>query len=248
MIASIKAEFLKLLTVRSTYIFIGLAFLLEMLFAFYINGWRAYYMQPTRNPFFLSSQLTSALNILMLLGAIVAVLLITHEYRYNTIMHTLTSNRSRTSVFISKVFAISCFAVLFALFFGALSPLLAALGAHLHNVPLGHQNIYVWNLAWRAAFYGWAFAMFATIIAFIIRVQVGAIVALFLIPAMVENILGLLLKKNQIYLPFSSLNSLMDVYSQENHISYTKAITTVLIYIVIGWLVAWYLFLKRDAN
>ena len=72
MIASIKAEFQKLLTVRSTYILIGLGFALEMLFAFYATGWRA---QPAMlaDPHFMSSQVTSALNVIMLLAAIAAM-------------------------------------------------------------------------------------------------------------------------------------------------------------------------------
>ena len=42
--------------------------------------------------------------------------------------------------------------------------------------------------------------MLAFILAIIIRIQVGAIAAVFLIPSTLENLLGLLLKQNQVYL------------------------------------------------
>ena len=249
MIASIKAEFLKLFTIRSTYIILSLAFLLEILFAFYASGWRA---QPAdlANSGYVSSQVVSALVPLTLLAAIAAILLITHEYRYNIIMHTLTANKSRTTVFISKLFAISVFAIVFALFFGFLSPVLGALGVKLHSHVLAHQYIPVWSLFWRTVFYGWGFAMLASIIAFIIRIQVGAIVAVFLIPSTIENILGLILKQNQVYLPFSSLSVLIGERSNDiaAHLTFVQAASVTALYIVVGWLVAWYLFIKRDAN
>jgi ABC-2 type transport system permease protein len=247
MIASLKAEFLKLFTVRSTYIIVGLAFLLEMFFAFYATGWRA---MPTQlaEPHYLMSQVTSALNVLMLLAAIVAILLITHEYRYNTIMHTLTSNTSRTKVLLSKLLALSCFAIVFALVFGFLSPALTILAVKLHGHSLSHQ-IFTWgNILWRTMFYGWGVVMLAAILAFIVRIQVGALVAFFIIPSTVENIAGILLKKNQVYLPFSALNTLVDTFPGENHISYIRGATIALIYIIVGWIIAWILFLRRDAN
>ncbi len=250
MIASIKAEFLKLFTVRSTYIVLGFATLLELFFALYATGWKA--MPPDlANPKYVSNQVTSALVPITLLLTIVAILLITHEYRYNTIMHTLTSNRSRTSVLLSKIIAISCFAIVFSLLFGFLSPVLGFVGIKLHGHALGMQYIPVWSLIWRTIFYGWGFAMLASILAFIIRIQVGAIVAVFLIPSTIENILGLLLKTNQVYLPFSSLAVLVGESSSDigvASISFARAATVTSIYIVIGWLVAWFLFIKRDAS
>jgi len=123
-------------------------------------------------------------------------------------------------------------------------------GIKLHGHALGAQYIPVWSLIWRTIFYGWGFAMMASILAFIIRIQVGALVAVFLIPGTIEQILGLLLKNNQVYLPFSSLAVLVGESSSDigGHISYLQAFTVASIYIVVGWLVAWYLFIKRDAN
>ena len=247
MISALKAEFIKLFTVRSTYIILGLSLALEVLFAFYISGWRA---KPDNlaDSGFLSEQVTSAVGTLNLLVGIVGVLLVTHEYRYNTIMYTLTSNKSRSRVLFAKLLAISCFAIVFALVFGGLSPLLAGFGIHAHGLHLVHQYVPVWSLIWRTVVAGWGFVALATILALLIRIQVGAIAAMFLIPGTVEQLLGLLLRKNQVYLPFSSLGVLLGNAAEGSHISYVRAALVGVAYITVGWLVAWIAFIRRDAN
>ncbi|HEX4774579.1 MAG TPA: hypothetical protein VH234_03615, partial [Candidatus Saccharimonadales bacterium] len=90
MMHTLKAEFRKLLTVRSTYIITALVTAFVIFIAFYVIGWR---MNPKdlHDTGQLASDVTGALN-LTVFGAIVAVLLMTHEYRYNTIMYTLASS------------------------------------------------------------------------------------------------------------------------------------------------------------
>ncbi len=245
--AALKSEVRKLLSIRSTFYILGLALLLTFMFAFYVAGWKALPPQLMDHNW-LASQVTSAVQPLSLLFGLVAILQVTHEYRHNTIVYTLTANRSRSKVLLAKFMVVSAFAILAALFFGFLSPLLTALGIHLHGLSLAPQHFAVWSLVWRAAFAGWGFTALAFILAVIIRVQVGAIVALFLIPSTVENLLGLVLKQKQIYLPFSTLNNLLDAVERGNHISYARSALVAAAYIVVGWIVAWVLFLKRDAN
>ena len=88
------------------------------------------------------------------------------------------------------------------------------------------------------------------VLAAIIRQQVGAIAAFFLIPALGEQLLSLLLKDNRIYLPFTALTqvTMPESAGVQNALSPGKAAFVVVLYIVVGWLVAWYLFLRRDAN
>src|ERR1700744_3733974 len=105
MIATLKAEFRKLLTVRSTYVITGLVLVLVIFVAFYVEGWRLD-SAGLRDPTQLAGDVTGALMITVF-GAIVAILLMTHEYRYNTIMYTLTSSNSRSKVFISKFIVVS---------------------------------------------------------------------------------------------------------------------------------------------
>jgi len=244
MIAALKSELRKLLTVRSTYIIVLLSLVLEVFFAFYATAYHAS-LGDAQNPRLLAGEATDAISVLATLGALVGVLLVTHEYRYNTIVYTLSSSRSRSRVLFAKLIAISCFAIVFAAVASMLAPVLAALGWHVRGVQIVHQDFHVWNLLWRTVLVGWGFAMFALILAFIIRIQVGAIAALFLIPGTVEQLLGLLLKTNQVYLPFSSLNA---VINPTNKLSATHAAIVAAVYVIGGWFVAWLLFLRRDAN
>jgi ABC-type transport system involved in multi-copper enzyme maturation permease subunit len=246
MIPALRAEVRKLLTIRSTYIILASCLALEFIFAFYGAGIKAA-TADLHNPHYLASQVTQAISALSILIALVGTLLVTHEYRYNTIMYTLTSSRRRTYILLTKLIVITVFAVVFSLFFGLLSPLLANLGVHLKGHELVHQVIPVGDLVWRSVFAGWGFAMFALILAFLIRIQVGAIVALFFIPTTVEALIGLILKHNAIYLPFTALSLVLD-HNPEHPVSYTHAALTAGIYIVAGWIIAWALFLRRDAN
>jgi ABC-type transport system involved in multi-copper enzyme maturation permease subunit len=248
MIPLVKAELRKMFTVRSTYFILGLALLIEVIFAFYASGFKANQL-AFDNPNYLASQVTSAITSLGLIASLVAIMLITHEYRYNTIMYTLTSSKSRTQVFAAKFIVITLFAVLFSLIYGWLSPLLVSLGANLHGLHVVNQHFDVWSLMWRAVFVGWGFVMFASILAISIRAQVGAIAAVFLVPSTVESLLGLLLKQNQVYLPFSSLNVVIGTNgATHTPITVTHAALVATAYMVFGLLVSWILFVRRDAN
>lgn len=247
--AAFKAELRKLLSVRSTYVILGLSLLLTVFFAFFVAGWQAKSVDLARHSL-IAEQVTSAVQPLSLLFGLAAILLVTHEYRYNTIVYTLTANRSRTKVLLAKYLTVSVFGIVAALFFGTLSPLATALGIHLHHLHVSSQSIPLLSLFWRVLFAGWGYVSLAFILAVIIRVQVGAIASMFLIPSTLENLLGLLLKTKQAYLPFTSLSILLDVGSHEHHlaISYARAAVVASIYIVVGWLIALILFLRRDAS
>ena len=90
MFASLKAELRKLLTVRSTYIITALAFALVTFYAFYIEGFKADAAR-LHNPGLLASEVTGAVMTVAIFGALIGVLLMAHEYRYSTIVYTLTS-------------------------------------------------------------------------------------------------------------------------------------------------------------
>src|SRR3981081_3720844 len=122
MIASLRSEFRKLLSVRSTYVLTALVLALVTFIAFYVQGWRFSSME-LQNPLLLENGIRSALNIAVF-GAIVAILLMTHEYRYNTIMYTLTSSNSRSGVLLSKIIVISCYAIFLALLIASWSVLM----------------------------------------------------------------------------------------------------------------------------
>ncbi len=252
MITQLKAEFRKLLSVRSTYVITGLVALLVIFVAFYLEGWR---LSPAalHDPNQLAGDVTGGLTTTVF-GAIVAILLVTHEYRYNTIIYSLTASNSRSKILLAKFVTVSAYALFLTVLIGVLSPVMAYLGVHAHGHTLVPQVLHHWNLAWRSMFYGWGYAMAGFILALTTRNQIASIVSLFLIPSLVEQLLGgLLLKHNSVYMPFSSLFQVLNGPGTagaptSSTLSPIRAAGVYCIYLVIGWIVAWVLFLKRDAN
>ncbi|HSW79368.1 MAG TPA: ABC transporter permease [Candidatus Saccharimonadales bacterium] len=249
MLPAIKSEYKKLFTVRSTYFLLGGVVAMVIFYSFYIIGWKAS-AEDLRNADALTSNISGALTSLPpILGAIVAILLMTHEYRYNTILHTLTASNSRTKVLIAKFLVVSVFALIFTAVVAVLTTTFMYLGIKAHGNMLVAQHIYYHEYVWHALFYGWGYITSALLLAALIRNQIGAIVALFAIPTL-EQLLILLLKKNSVYLPYVSLNQVIGqgADSRIGTIAPGKAALVFGTYLVVGWIVAWYLFVKRDAN
>ncbi len=251
MLASLKSEFRKLRTVRSTYFIALCCAALIVLFAFWVNGFKASAIQ-LHDATFLANQTRQAIMAVGLIGALVVTLLVTHEYRYNTVMYTLTASNNRTKTLLAKFIAVSGYAVLFSVVMGLFSPVVSILGVHLAGHTMVAQHVDWWPLIWQTLFVGWGYAMLAFIFAVIIRVQVGAIVALFVIPLIVEPILQQLLKHQGRYLPFNALQSVVvgNTGSDPSFkpLSPTHAALTFLVYAGIGLVVSWILFARRDAN
>lgn len=248
MIPTLKAELRKLLTMRWTYYILAFCFVLIIFFGFYVSGWRidkGALIDPTT----LASDITSAISTLSVFIALIAILLFANEYRYNTIMHTLTATNSRTKVLLSKILIMTGFAIVLILIFGLLSPVLSVLGVHAHHLKLVPQTFQYGNLLWRCLFYGCGYTMAGLVIAALTRSQVGSIVILFIAPATVEGLLGLVLKNNVVYLPFSSLTTVIGQgMNYRNTITPFHAALVFSSYLIIGLGVSWYLFLHRDAN
>ena len=244
MIAGLKAELRKLFSVRSTYFVTFFAFLAVIFFAGYIFGFKLKGPELL-DATVLSGSVTGAITAVAIFGAIVAVLLLAHEYRYNTILYSLTSNRSRTSFLVAKIVAASIFSILFTALICVSSPLLTLLGVHLAGHSLAPQVLDYGTLAWHSLLYGWGYSMLGLLITALARNQIAAIVTLFLFPSTVEGLLSLLLKDNTVYLPFSALAA---VIQPNKHLSPEHAALVFGAYLLGGWLIAWILFLRRDAN
>lgn len=247
MMAALKSEFRKLLSVRSTYIITAFLLALVIFFAFYIEGFRltaADYGKPDM----LATAVSGAVTSVAIFGAIIAILLMTHEYRYNTIMYSLTSSNSRSKVLLAKVLTISAYAIVVTVIISILSPIMTYLGVHAAGHTPGPQVLHYGELAWRSLFYGWGEAMAGLLIATLVRSQVGAIAALFIIPGAIEQLLALLLKSNAVYLPFTALGQ---VFSEQTlkggSLTPGKGALVFTAYLVVGWFIAWILFLRRDA-
>lgn len=247
MMSTLKAEFRKLVTVRSTYVITALVIAFVTFIAFYIEGWR---LMPgdLMNPQLMANDVLGGLNV-TIFGAIVAILLVTHEYRYNMIMYTLTATSSRVRVLLSKFVIVSIYSLILAVIVAILSPLMSYLGLHLHGYTLVPQTLHIGDLVWRCLFYSWAYSGAGFVIAMLARNQVASIATLFLIPGLGEQLLGLLLKKNAIYLPFTALNQvLQDGNISGGSLSPGHAALLVTGYLAAGLIAACILFIRRDAN
>ncbi|HUC95474.1 MAG TPA: ABC transporter permease [Candidatus Saccharimonadia bacterium] len=258
MIPRIKAEFRKLLSVRSTYILIGLALVYVIFYDFYIVGFQKGMHDggslSLHNPLFLMTEVMRAGGIAapILFSSIIAVLLMAHEYRYNTIMYTLTSSNSRSKTLIAKIIAITGFAVIFSLALEILAPTFALLGLHAHHVSLVRQIFYFRDFFWRVLFFGWAYAMIGVLLGLIFRNLVASIVALFLLPVTIEPLIGLLLNMHeQQYLPFTALTAVLNnglIRIGPGVFSARHSAVIVLVYLIIFWTLGWIFFLRRDAG
>jgi ABC-type transport system involved in multi-copper enzyme maturation permease subunit len=248
MIPALKAEFRKLVTVRSTYGIIAAALVIVALFAGFGEGFRGSTQYLLNTPDLLASESRSAIVFVGLVLAFAGLLLMGHEYRYTTIMYTLTTQNRRYKVLLAKLVAISTFALATTLLVTFFSPLCTIIGAHLHGHQIGPQTFDYWSVIWRCLFCGWGYALYAFMLAAIMRNQIGAIVTFLLVPLVGENILTLLLKNNAKYLPFTALQSVVQPSGLGNHTTVTQASVAVLAYVAVGLLASFVLFWKRDAN
>jgi ABC-2 type transport system permease protein len=247
MIPALKAEFRKVFSVRSTYIIFAIVLVLLLFFGFFISGWRID-TSDLHNPGTLVGDVYGAVSVVSIFIGIMTVLLVSHEYRYNTILHTLTLSNRRSKVLLAKILVVTGLSIVFTLVVSALSPLLAVWGLNAHHLHLVHQNIPYVNTLWRSLFYGWGYAMLALLIAVLIRNQIGSIVTLLIVPGTVEALLGLVLKKNVAYLPFSALKTVVGQGQYSNSITPAHATLVFAAYLIVGGAIGWILFLRRDAN
>lgn len=258
MTASIKAEIRKLLTIRSTYILSGLALAYMIFYNFYVVGFKfgrsGSSIASLHNPHWLMTEVTRAGSVIapILFASIIAVLLMAHEYRYNTIMYTLTSSNSRNKTLAAKVLAITGFSIIFSILVALISIGLAKIGLHLHHVTTGPQVFYYKEFLTRIIFVGWAYGMVGLLLAVLFRNLVASVVSLLLLPATIEPLVALMLNANQQqYLPFTALTGVLNNGLEKigpNLISAGRSAVVVLIYVIVAWTIGWIMFNKRDAN
>jgi ABC-2 type transport system permease protein len=254
MISALKAEFKKLLTIRST---LGL-----LLGAFYADGFKdsaTIASGPDHGTLFIAGTLSHIPNVIALFAGLIAILLITHEYRHNTIIYTLSSSNSRSKVILSKVVSVFCFTLLYSLLFTAISIGLIYAGAALAHHTIPHQTINYVTYFGKTLFFVEGYALAALLFGTLIRNQIGAIAALLILPGTLESLLTLVLKNNAVYLPFTALSQVTQppviAGAKAAHpgpdmgvLTAPKGALVFLCYLVVGWIIGWYLFVKRDAN
>lgn len=249
MLASLKSEFKKLLTVRSTYLLSGFVLVLVAFLSVYVYGYQQAAIKPD-NPLFMSDALYTMLGTFVTFGAIVAILLVAHEYRYNTIAYTLTASNSRLKVLGSKAIVVLAYATVMGIFVILIGYFGTKIGLSLKGSTLVPQTIDIWGTIWRYASYVWIYVLFGLIIAVLVRSVVPAIAIYFLIP-IAEQILSLILKDNASFLPFQAVDAIAAT-SQPGISVFTltplTALSVSITYIIVLSTISAVLFVRRDAN
>jgi ABC-2 type transport system permease protein len=194
MIPTIKAEFRKLLTIRSTYIITGLVYFLLILLAFYIEGYKGGAVLPSgaNNSLFLASSITQHSTVLSIFAAIIALLAMTHEYRFNTITYTLTSVNRRSKVLAAKIIVVAVYTFGFALAGGLLGLACMISGVHMAGQSLPHQDIAVFVYLGKLLYFCEAWALVGLLLGVLLRNQIAALVVMFIAPNIGEGLLSLL--------------------------------------------------------
>lgn len=305
MISTLKSEFRKLLSVRSTYILTAVALALISLFAYFGTSAVTYeevvcgstgevlysrdYSDPrleqaspqdicegeivtnTKTDKNLSDDrqlygLQEAVPVMATFVSIVVVLLMAHEFRYNTINYTLTISNSRSKVLLSKLLVSVAFTVIVTLLAMGVSLAVTQAAVNIKDLTLPAQDYNWLYIVARHVAYSVCNALFALVIATLLRSLVASIAAIFVLPT-IDGIGGFLLAARNIeptkVLPFSALDrfgnvvtdvstsgGVADFMAQTSSGSASAAMSGAVVaaYLAGLWLVTWYLFVKRDAN
>lgn len=188
--------------------------------------------------------------------AVMAVLVMAHEYRYNTITYSLTLARKRWQVLFSKLIVVSGYVVVATLIAILLTIAFTDLAVSVKNLVLPAQTISWPATIGRTLFYDLGFALFGLGAITVLRNMVAGFVTLFG-AFMVDGILSGILTHYQLepskYLPFDALaralaHNFSGVVSPTSAPEPLHAALTFVAYLLGLWIIAWYLFIKRDAN
>jgi len=243
---ALRAELRKIWSVRSTYVMILLLLALPVgLMSFWIFGYKNV-DHADQSVKVLMSVIMAVVGIGGVLLSFIPILSVGHEYRYNTVLYTLTSTNNRAKVFFAKWLATILVTTLFAIFMVALGVAAFYLGQQINKAPLLAQTMPDVGFALRMLASIIGAVSFGFIIAMLCRSLVAAIALLLVLPSTIEPLLGLLLKDNVQYLPYTALNNL--TATPGGPIAYSTSLWVAALYTVVLGAVALILFMRRDAN
>jgi ABC-type transport system involved in multi-copper enzyme maturation permease subunit len=259
MLSTLRAEFKKLFTVRSTYAISLVALLLTGFLSFYVQGYKTVFSGSSiKDSLFMAGTITQHANTISIFGALIALFLLAHEFRYNTIIYTLTASNSRSKVLASKIIAVISFIFCYTALLTAINIGLTLAGIAVAGHHLPHQDINYLIYFIKVIFVCEGYALAALLFAALIRNMIAAVAVLFIGPNTVEGLLSLILKHNSVYMPFTALQQVTQAptivrsterrLADSGYLSASKGALVFLAYLVGAWIVTWYLFLKRDAT
>ncbi len=259
MIAAVRSELRKLLTVRSTFAVLSILTLFIAFGGFYIEGYSGGGVLPDNHKL-VNAVFGGSANIMPQMIAIVVILLMAHEYRYNLINYSLTLTNRRTKFLAAKLMVAALFTIVIATAGVLLTMGLTYLGLKLKGTYIPHQDLMLWTVLWRTVAFSLGYSLFGLALVSLIRNLTAVIFILFAGIGITETLLGLVLKSKTDYLPFRAVGRLIQPInppgaSPQNDnpfVSHSfgplKALGIFGIYLVVLWLVSWYLFVRRDAS
>lgn len=241
----LKSEFLKLMTVPSTYgwligaiLFIGgINFAIQVFVGQHI----------TLGNEVIASTIKAVVGTVSLFVSIVAVIYMAQEYRNNTITYTLTNNKNRWQVLLAKAIVVSVYSLVFMLIVVGVAIIAQISAIYAKGGSLPAQTIDVFGLLWRSSFYVVAFSLFSLGVTVLVRSLVWALLIMIAGVNLVEGLLSLLLKENGVYQPFTALDYVLN-NNLGDALQPGRAAGITVIWLVITWAIAVYLFANRDAN
>jgi ABC-type transport system involved in multi-copper enzyme maturation permease subunit len=202
------------------------------------------------------SNLSDAIQPMSLLMAIIVILLMAHEYRYNTITYTLTASNRRSKVLASKlIVGVSVITVLTLLMVLA-SIVTTYLAVSVKGLTLPFPDANWAYIIGRLLFYSLGMGLLGLAFITLLRNLTAALVLLFFLPA-VEVIFSNLLVTHNVepakFLPFSALNQVANIVGGQvsdktTPVTLAHCLVVFSLYLIPLWIVSWYLFIKRDAN
>lgn len=246
MIAAIHSEIRKLTTIYATYIWSALALLISGFICFYGIGYKHAASFGSGS---MQEAIFTAVSIAGTFIGIVAILLICHEYRYNTISYTLTISNLRLKVLVAKLIAVTLYAALMALIIVGTSALLVSLGVRAGGGVVPSQDMSVYSVLWKSLAYIVGGSWMGLVFGFLFRNMVFTIVFYFMLPTTIELALHNLLKVSSNYLPDMLQNQILGIGGPQPGVySPLASLGMYAAYLAGIWIVAAILFIKRDAN
>ena len=245
MIACLKYELAKLFSIRSTYIMslLAAAFSVLMVVISVVN-----YKPGSLGSTTLAQLIFDTPLVASIIGSIAAILLVGHEYRYNTIAYTLTASRSRAKVLLAKATVTILFSAGLAAACIGIGIMCFYIGISFKEITLPPQNFELWDAVLRSVLSCVGDALLGLVIALLVRNIIFAIAAIFMLPT-IEQVLSIWLKDNAAYLPSHALQQLSYIPGQAGAVfSPLKGGLIFLAYLAVGGAIAWLLFLRRDAS
>lgn len=242
MMPAIRAEFRKLRTVRSTYVIAALGLALVIAYTLLAEGIYGY--DSTMRPDKLQNMLLVTGGLLGVFVALVGVLLIAHEYRYNTIIYTLTNTNDRSKTLVAKIIVIAAFSVIYTLIALIVAAFTMYIGLAIKSYQIVPQDLEILSVLWRCLATAIGYGFVGLALGLLFRNIVGAIVTLFIVPTTVEPLLGFWLKDNARYLPFSASDQIIS----NGNLTSIEGLWVFGLWLCAAFAAAWYLFYRRDIN